>query len=307
MVSVVIPVRNGQETIREAVESALNQTKRPTEIIIINDGSTDETMSVVEKLMAEHPGIVNVLSSSERGTAAARNLGVEFAKGELIAFLDADDSWAPRKLERQMSNLLVSERLISLTSAKYFTNSADNMGNSRNYRSSLDLVFDIYHDREMPSVLSSWLMSKKTFEFIGPFDTRYTYAQDYEFLFRALKKGVDVSLISEQLTNYRINSNGVTTLHHKQQKLFALHVKVSGKYQIDDPRAFVGSSLATRLLKARSVKSGVLIRKALTVNKSKPNWHLIMGFFLLSAFMTSPREFYRKLVNHSSLSFKKSK
>lgn len=307
MVSVVIPVRNGQETIREAVESALNQTKRPTEIITIDDGSTDETMSIVEKLKTEHPGIVKCLSSSGRGIAAARNLGVEFAKDKFIAFLDADDSWAPTKLERQISDRLGTERLISLTYARYFTKDTKNIGNSKYHRGSLDLVFDVYNKMEMPSVLSSWLMSKKTFEFIGPFDTRYTYAQDYEFLFRALKKGVDLSIISEFLTNYRINLNGVSTQHHKEQKLFALHVQLSGKYQIDDPQTFVDSSLARGLLKTRTVKTGILIRRALTVNRSKPNWPLLRGLFLLIAFMTSPTEFYRKFVTHYSFPLNKPK
>lgn len=307
MVSVVIPVRNGQKTLREAVESALNQTKKPFEIIIVDDGSTDETKRIAEKIMREHPGIVKVLSSSERGTSAARNLGVEFAKSDFVAFLDADDSWAPRKIERQLSDRLLSERLISLTYASYFQKSDEIVGHSRKYSSAMNLALDIYGNQEMPSVLSSWLMSKKTFEFIGPFDTRYTYAQDYEFIFRGLKKGVELSLTCDYLTNYRINAQGVTTLHHKQQKLFALHAQLSDRYRLEDPQTFAEGKISSSLIDMKAITSGALIRKALCVDKSKPYWLLLMGFHLISAFMISPKNFRRKLLSHSRMIHRRSK
>src|SRR5437763_396949 len=95
-VSVVVPVRNGERFLGQALESALGQTLRPTEVIVVDDGSTDATVQVA----AAFP--VLVVASDGRGVSAARNTGVAASRGELIAFLDHDDVWERAKLERDV-------------------------------------------------------------------------------------------------------------------------------------------------------------------------------------------------------------
>jgi glycosyltransferase involved in cell wall biosynthesis len=96
-VSVVIPTHNRAALLPRAIRSALRQTVPPAEIIVVDDGSSDETVDVV----AGYGAPVRLLSQKHSGACAARNLGIQQAKGRWIAFLDSDDEWLPRKLERQ--------------------------------------------------------------------------------------------------------------------------------------------------------------------------------------------------------------
>jgi glycosyltransferase involved in cell wall biosynthesis len=99
--SVVIPAYNVEEFVTEAVSSALGQTFADIEVIVVNDGSSDETAAVLEPLMER----IVYLEQPNRGLAAARNRGVQQASGEFVAFLDADDFWMPRYLQRMVGLL----------------------------------------------------------------------------------------------------------------------------------------------------------------------------------------------------------
>jgi glycosyltransferase involved in cell wall biosynthesis len=96
-VSVAIPVYNGAATIQATVDSVLGQTIRPFEILVLNDGSTDDTASILKRFEP----LVTVIHQKNAGLTAARNTLCGLARGELMAFLDADDSWHPRYLEVQ--------------------------------------------------------------------------------------------------------------------------------------------------------------------------------------------------------------
>ena len=100
LVSVVIPAYNEADRIGEALDSVRLQTLTDHEIIVVNDGSTDETARTVETYFAEHslPNARLVSHETNRQAAVARNTGIREAQGELIAFLDADDVWYPEKL-----------------------------------------------------------------------------------------------------------------------------------------------------------------------------------------------------------------
>jgi len=100
-VSVIIPVYNVAEIVDRAIRSALDQTVKPLEIIVVDDRSTDDTIAVVKKI--DSPLVRVVSAPSNRGPAAARNLGIAKAKGDWIALLDADDAWLPERLERLLA------------------------------------------------------------------------------------------------------------------------------------------------------------------------------------------------------------
>jgi glycosyltransferase involved in cell wall biosynthesis len=99
LVSVIIPVYNGEKFIGQALESVYSQTFRDFEVVVIDDGSTDGTLSVLD---AYRDRLI-LLKNSHGGPASSRNRGLEIARGSFIAFLDADDIWVPSKLERQVA------------------------------------------------------------------------------------------------------------------------------------------------------------------------------------------------------------
>ena len=105
LVSVVIPAYNAEATIDDTLRSVRSQTHRDLEIIVVDDGSTDRTTSVV-KTHAAIDGRVTLIAQENAGVAAARNAGWRSARSALIAFVDADDLWAPTKIERQLEVIL---------------------------------------------------------------------------------------------------------------------------------------------------------------------------------------------------------
>jgi hypothetical protein len=105
-VSTVIPVRNRPRMVREAIESVLAQSYRPIEIIVCDDGSTDDTAAAVEGLVRQHPDDIQLLRLLPRGPGPAREAGRLAARGEYIQYLDSDDLLRPRKFETQVSALL---------------------------------------------------------------------------------------------------------------------------------------------------------------------------------------------------------
>ncbi|MGD9583400.1 MAG: glycosyltransferase family 2 protein [Lysobacterales bacterium] len=105
LVSTVIPVYNRAAMLREAVASVLAQTWRPIEIVIVDDGSTDDTPAVAAALAATHPQIVRCLRQDNAGPGVARQLGLEASQGELVQFLDSDDLLLPEKFALQVKGL----------------------------------------------------------------------------------------------------------------------------------------------------------------------------------------------------------
>lgn len=102
LISVIIPVYNGEKTIKETIESVLNQTFSDLELIIINDGSQDTTLEIISHIQDER---LKVFSYSNAGVAESRNRGISLATGGYISFIDADDLWTKDKLESQLKAL----------------------------------------------------------------------------------------------------------------------------------------------------------------------------------------------------------
>lgn len=105
LVSTIIPAHNRADLLREAVASVLAQTYRPIEIIIVDDGSTDDTGAAADELAAAHPGLVRIIHQPNAGPGAAREAGRQVARGEFIQYLDSDDILLPRKFELQVAML----------------------------------------------------------------------------------------------------------------------------------------------------------------------------------------------------------
>ncbi len=102
-VSVITPSYNSEQFINQTITSVLNQTYKDWELIVIDDASSDNTIEIVNKFIKEHSNIRLIQNKKNSGAAISRNKGIEAAKGDFIAFLDADDLWKPQKLEKQIA------------------------------------------------------------------------------------------------------------------------------------------------------------------------------------------------------------
>ncbi|MER8826728.1 glycosyltransferase [Mesorhizobium sp. M0938] len=133
LVSVIIPAHNAQDTIDETLRSVRSQSYPALEIIVVDDGSRDETAAIA-RCHAEIDPRVRLIEQANAGVAAARNTGWRAARSDLIAFVDADDLWAPTKIERQLAVLDRTDEKVGLVYCWYLVIDAQSMITDRQHR-----------------------------------------------------------------------------------------------------------------------------------------------------------------------------
>jgi len=184
-VSVIIPTFNSAGTIAEAVDSALSQSHLDIEIIVVDDGSSDNTRIVLEQYRSK----IKYLFQKNHGVAAARNCGMRLATGDYIAFLDADDVWLPTKIERQTAVLESDPGTGFVYCDNYFVDIrgeiiADYVRKVEFFRG--DMLIDLFcsHFLMTPAVM----LRKECLEQIGYFDENLRVGEDYDFFLRLAQK-----------------------------------------------------------------------------------------------------------------------
>ena len=194
-VSVIIPTFDRTEFLSHALDSVFSQSYVATEVIVVDDGSTDHT---VEKLSPAYPS-VRFLRQENQGVSAARNLGIMKAENPWIALLDSDDRWAPEKLDRQINHLSQNPSLRAVhTGEKWIRN-----GQEINIPASLDKTKDGLWERSLEKCIicpSSVLLHQSVFEKIGTFDPSLAICEDYDFWLRLLLTH-EIGLIEEPLVH----------------------------------------------------------------------------------------------------------
>ena len=196
-VTVVIPVYNYERYLAEAIESVLTQTLRPIEIVVVDDGSTDASGAIAKGYDSD---LVRYSYQPNSGACAARNRGVELARGTFLAFLDSDDTWVPEKLSLQMAAI---ERETDLDMV---------FGQIRQFYSpELDrpLQANAVNDQEvMPGYCpGTMLIRRDVFARVGPFDTRLRIGEFVDWYSRAVDEGLKSIVIPKMLMNRRIHGN----------------------------------------------------------------------------------------------------
>lgn len=194
LISVIIPLFNRKETISRAIDSVLGQTTSPCEIIVLDDGSTDDAALYIEMKYQEQ---LKVVRQKNRGVSAARNNGVSHCQGDYIAFLDSDDQWKPEKLEKQLQLHLDQPDLkISQTQESWIRNGTPVKFHKR-YRKPEGDIFD--KSLELCTVSpSSVFMKRSLFEEYGGFDEAMPSCEDFDLWLRISSKE-KVGLIDEAL------------------------------------------------------------------------------------------------------------
>lgn len=178
LISVIIPVYNRPEQIIKAVKSVLKQTYSNLELIVVDDGSTDDTPNV----LTQHDGEIMAFRISNSGVSAARNYGVDKAHGSYIAFLDSDDEWKPKKLERQLEFMLKGNWKISQTEEIWIRNGSFLNKKKKHKKPEGDIFIP---SLQMCTVSPSAVMMKKDlYEQYGGFDETLPVCEDYDLWLR---------------------------------------------------------------------------------------------------------------------------
>lgn len=197
LISVVIPVCNGAAYIGEAIDSVLRQTYQNLEILIVDDGSTDETLAVV----AGFGDRVRLVKQPNKGHAAARNVAVKIVRGDWIAMLDADDLWHPAKLERQVA--LIGTADVIYTAAQNFEDAQ--RVDSVTFGDRPCPVGDVFDALILDNFIthSSALISRRSLLKCGGYDESLKTTCDWDLWLRMSAAGVTFAGCAEPLTHYR--------------------------------------------------------------------------------------------------------
>lgn len=212
LISVVIPVYNSESYINYAINSILNQTYQYFELIIINDGSTDNSVAIIESFKDDRIKIIN--NKNNRGVAIVGNQGISKAKGKYIARLDADDIAHPKRLETQLQFLEKHTDVVILGSQAQILNTNKMLKQQLKVpiQSSILPIYSLFYCPFIqPSVMVRTDIIKEFY-----YDNHFVSAEDYELWTRILKK-YKGSNLSESLIQYRIHNTNFSNVQKEKQ------------------------------------------------------------------------------------------
>jgi glycosyltransferase involved in cell wall biosynthesis len=211
LVSVVLPVFNGERFLAAAIESVLAQTHEPLELLVVNDGSTDASGTIARSFAR-----VRYLEQQNAGVAAARNAGVATSSGEFVAFIDQDDVWLPGKISAQLA-VMVADPSIDWCVAcqrRFLDPSA-----SRPAWIPAELL-DAPVTGPDPSTV---FVRRSAFDRVGMYDASYCLASDVDWAFRASEAGLRQAVVEEALVLRRVhdanNSRFVQSNHAEIRRI----------------------------------------------------------------------------------------
>ena len=241
-ISVIIPTFNRKKTLGRAIQSVMNQSLSPFEILIIDDGSNDGTKEWVK----ESPQDIKYIYQNNQGVSSARNKGIKYAYGDWIAFLDSDDEWLPNKLYEQVKAIGSNPEIKFFHTNEIWIRNGVRVNQMKKHKKYGGYIFEKCLDicRVSPS---SVLIKKEIFDDIGTFDESLRVCEDYDLWLRITSKYpvvfLDIPLIykygghagqlskvNDGIESYRIQSlekiikSGVLS---NEQKLIAVNTLIN--------------------------------------------------------------------------------
>ncbi len=182
-ISVIIPTYNRKKTLARAIQSVINQSLSPFEILIIDDGSNDGT----EEWVKEKFQNIKYIYQNNRGVSSARNIGIENANGDWVAFLDSDDEWLPNKLHEQVKTIESNPKIKFFHTNEIWIRNGVRVNQMKKHKKYGGYIFEKCLDicRVSPS---SVLIQKEVFDNIGVFDESLRVCEDYDLWLRITSK-----------------------------------------------------------------------------------------------------------------------
>jgi len=221
LVSVVIPVYNGEKYLKKTIESVLNQNYQNFEVVVVDDASTDSSLEIINSFIKIHPQKIRLIQHSKNKgcPAATKNTGIKNAKGKYIAFIDQDDIWKKEKLTKQIEIIIKKKDLIANFANGYILNSE----NSKIIARQWPHINQFPNQKEIQQRLlkgnfiltsSCALVKKDSLIQLGGFDEQMKLADDYDLWFRLSLIG-NLSFINLPLFYWRYHKS---SLSHNEEK-----------------------------------------------------------------------------------------
>jgi glycosyltransferase involved in cell wall biosynthesis len=228
LISVVLPVYNGERHLAETIESVLTQTYDPFELVIVDDGSTDGSAEVAGRYLSSR---VRLVRQANGGTACARNAGVAAARGSLLAHLDADDVWLPESLAARAAALAPDGGADAACgrSEEFFSPEVpeDERARIRRLRDPITAL-----------IADAILVRRAAFDRVGPYDASMRAGQDLDWLLRAREAGLRFVAVPDLVVRRRIHSGNKG---RAQPELARLRCRIL-KQSLDRRRASAGNT-----------------------------------------------------------------
>lgn len=316
-VSVILPVYNVEQFVTEAINSVLAQTYTDFELIIIDDGSTDRSMTICQQFTDPR---IKLIRQQNRGLAGARNTGIRHAQGEYLAFLDSDDLWLSEKLDKHVAHLDNSPNVgVSFSRSAFIDQKGKPLG--------LYLLTEIEGDITLRRMLcrnpvgngSTVVIRREVLEAIRfrdnlygteedfYFDERFRRSEDFECWLRiAIATNWQFQGIPDALTLYRVNSDSLSTDLHKQLQ--------SWEQAIEKARSYAPKQVARWEKTARAYNFRYLTHRAVMLKTGSmavkfinralvSDWHIVLeepGRTILTlaaaySLWLLPQSFYRQI------------
>ena len=231
-VSVIVPAYQASDTITRALVSIAEQTLKPVEVVVVDDGSIDDTFEIAKAFGPHMNGIrLQVFQSkSNKGAGAARNFAIEKSSGSILAFLDADDEWLPKKLERSLAYLVDSD--YSFVAHNYWTGDGDDSIHcdcERRFLEGNDAFVALYRKGYIPSC--SVVAPREQVIAAGGFDPTLRNAQDFDFWLAMTRDSEATFLVfGEPLLRYHMSNDGI--MGHTARRLECC-LKIARRYMPD--------------------------------------------------------------------------
>jgi len=234
-VSIIIPTYNREKFIIETIQSVLNQTVKDLEIIIVDDGSTDNTKDIVKKLIEKDNRIKYFYQENCGRPAVPRNFGFKNSIGEYVAFLDSDDIWFPEKVEEQIK-LFEKDKNGKLGFVDcghiIIDENGTEMKKHYNFHSYRGYIFQEFLRDNLILTPGSILIKRSVLNKLGLFDERFKFMDDWDMWLK-ISKYYNFDSVDENLFKYRVHKNSVTVglpRKNKQQEVLYIFEKNESDY-----------------------------------------------------------------------------
>jgi len=227
LVSIIIPAYNSGKYLDETIQSAMQQTWPNKEVIIVDDGSADNSLEIAKKYQNDR---VRVFGQANKGASGARNRGLKEAKGDYIQFLDADDLLAPDKIEKQLKAIGNDPNTMAYGALVRFSKEAEMASQAggyltKDYASGRDLLFDLFGGNSATHTggmiaLHAWLTPVQVIRDAGGWNETITVDDDGEFFCRVVLKARSIKYVGDAACYYRRHEHNKNLSAQKSLKAY---------------------------------------------------------------------------------------